>query len=182
MLVLGVAFGLAVSSKISVLSFLLIIGLAYLLRIWWPAGRRPGRCGASTAVAVARALGPSALSCCVSRLTPTAGRRRQLSGWCPVAVGGGRASAAGARLVAALASSASSSRRPLPGPGFFDLKLNPKWKDNMDYISKLVSGEIDYPPSHQWTAREPVWYMLKNMVLWGHGAAPGAGRLGRAGR
>ena len=41
------------------------------------------------------------------------------------------------------------------------------------YVSQLVSGKIDYPPSHQWTARAPVIYCLKNMILWGLGVPLG---------
>ncbi|MBC7257512.1 MAG: hypothetical protein H5T66_15545, partial [Chloroflexi bacterium] len=55
------------------------------------------------------------------------------------------------------------------GPGFFDVRLNPQWLEQMDFIRKLVGGEIDYPPSHQWAARAPVVYMLEHMVLWGLG-------------
>ncbi len=55
------------------------------------------------------------------------------------------------------------------GPGFFDFKLDARFVDNMKYISKLVRGEIDYPPSHQWTNRKPIIFPLKNMILWGMG-------------
>ena len=43
----------------------------------------------------------------------------------------------------------------------------------MSYVRRLVSGEIDYPPSHQWASRPAVWYMLKNLVLWGVGLPMG---------
>ncbi len=55
------------------------------------------------------------------------------------------------------------------GPGFLGLSLNTQWLGDMAMISKLVSGQIDYPPSHQWTLREPIWYAFKNLVLWGQG-------------
>ena len=54
-------------------------------------------------------------------------------------------------------------------PGLFDFSLNPQWLGDINWIRQLMSGDIDYPPSHQWAAREPVWYMFKNMVLWGLG-------------
>jgi YYY domain-containing protein len=44
-----------------------------------------------------------------------------------------------------------------------------RFRDNMDYISKLVSGEITAPPDVQWTDRAPIVFPLINMVVWGLG-------------
>lgn len=46
---------------------------------------------------------------------------------------------------------------------------DPRWLANMREIQALISGEIDYPPGHQWTDRAPILFPLKNMVLWGMG-------------
>ncbi|HUV94522.1 MAG TPA: glycosyltransferase family 39 protein, partial [Anaerolineae bacterium] len=164
-LMLGVAFGLAVASKISVLSFLLVIGLAYALRTVarWKQSRvessralvdlhgRWGRARVSFRVESDRACPP---------LSHT--DRLLLQGF----------RAAGSILLVLLVAFVVfrvAQPQAFTGPGFFGLKLNDRWKDDMDYVRKLVSGQIDYPPSHQWTARLPVWYCMKNMVLWGLG-------------
>ena len=54
------------------------------------------------------------------------------------------------------------------GPGFFNIKLNPKWIQNLRELSFLSSGSSNYPPSLQW-ARRSVWYPIRNMVVWGMG-------------
>lgn len=55
------------------------------------------------------------------------------------------------------------------GSSFFDFRLNPQWLKDMDWIAKITSGELDYPPNHQWAARTPYVYPLQNMILWGMG-------------
>ncbi|HEX7587500.1 MAG TPA: DUF2298 domain-containing protein [Anaerolineae bacterium] len=47
--------------------------------------------------------------------------------------------------------------------------VNPKFADNMQYIGQLVSGQIDFPPGHQWTDRAAYVFPFENMVLWGLG-------------
>ena len=47
--------------------------------------------------------------------------------------------------------------------------VNPKFADNMQYIGQLVSGQIDYPPGHQWTDRAAYIFPFENIVLWGLG-------------
>jgi YYY domain-containing protein len=54
------------------------------------------------------------------------------------------------------------------GPGFFGLRLNPQWLDNLRTLRDLVSGDIGFPPNVQWVDR-PVWFSWQNMVLWGLG-------------
>lgn len=55
------------------------------------------------------------------------------------------------------------------GPGFFGLRLNPKWLQNMAEIRSLMSGAVDTYPGHQWTNRTPLVFPWINMVFWGLG-------------
>lgn len=55
------------------------------------------------------------------------------------------------------------------GPSIFGLRLNKQWLANMSEIQAQVSGEVDFPPGHQWADRLPVIFPLANMVLWGMG-------------
>ncbi|MCE1254487.1 MAG: DUF2298 domain-containing protein [Anaerolineae bacterium] len=54
------------------------------------------------------------------------------------------------------------------GPGFFDVKLNPKWVSNLVELKSQTDGDVDFPPALQW-ARRPAWFALQNMVEWGLG-------------
>ncbi|MEJ2601278.1 MAG: glycosyltransferase family 39 protein [Anaerolineales bacterium] len=54
------------------------------------------------------------------------------------------------------------------GPGFFGLKLNPQWIDNLRTLESQVGPNVDFPPAMQW-ARRPLWFSGKNLVLWGLG-------------
>ena len=54
------------------------------------------------------------------------------------------------------------------GPGFFNIQLNEHWITTMKSLRAQTSGDVDYPPALQW-ARRPIWFSLKNMVLWGMG-------------
>ncbi len=165
-LLLGLAFGLAVSAKISVLSFIGVIALAYALRtltLW-----RRGDDGASG-----------------GRVVDASGRVGRLrvsltvdaDAACPPPSPAERFTLLFLRtslsIVAVLVLAALVFRIVQPqaftGPGFLGLRLNPQWKEDMAGIARLMSGESDYPPSHQWTDRAPVLYMLQNLVLWGQG-------------
>lgn len=57
--------------------------------------------------------------------------------------------------------------QPYAFTGLFS--LNPKWLDDMKFISELISGQIDFPPSHQWTGRAAYLFPLYNMFLFGMG-------------
>lgn len=57
--------------------------------------------------------------------------------------------------------------QPYAFKGLFS--LNPKWLDDMKFISQLISGEIDYPPSHQWTGRAAYLFPLYNLFNYGLG-------------
>jgi YYY domain-containing protein len=165
---LGLAFGLAVSAKISVATFLLIIGLAALMRVFGQRSTLPGMTG-----------GPTVLE-------------RQLARWRITLIADGGSPPDNIRrvdtfiirlaqvallvgVVVFLAFWAFRLAQPqaFEGPGLFGLGINQRWLDDMGYIQKLVSGEIDYPPSHQWADRAPVVYALDNMVRWGLGTPLG---------
>ncbi|MGB2897048.1 MAG: DUF2298 domain-containing protein [Anaerolineales bacterium] len=55
------------------------------------------------------------------------------------------------------------------GPGFFDVKFNPKWLANMAEVRSQQAGNTDAPYALQWANRAPVFFSLKNMLLWGLG-------------
>ncbi len=54
------------------------------------------------------------------------------------------------------------------GPGFFGLKPNRAWLDDLSALRAQTSGDVDFPPALQW-ARRPIWFSLQNMVTWGLG-------------
>ncbi len=54
------------------------------------------------------------------------------------------------------------------GPGFFDIKLNPKWLEVIKEVTNQVAGKSEWPPNHHWTNR-PISYAWINMVIWGLG-------------
>ena len=54
------------------------------------------------------------------------------------------------------------------GPGFFGLKINPKWVANLKEAANISSGNVEVPYAWQW-ARRPIWFALQNMVVWGLG-------------
>ncbi|MCK5316706.1 MAG: glycosyltransferase family 39 protein, partial [Anaerolineales bacterium] len=55
------------------------------------------------------------------------------------------------------------------GPGFLDVKFNPKWLANMAEVRGQQAGNTDAPYALQWADRAPVFFSLKNMILWGLG-------------
>jgi YYY domain-containing protein len=55
------------------------------------------------------------------------------------------------------------------GPSVFDVRLNGRWLDNINYQAKSQSGEVDLPPSIQWANTTPVLFPLRHMVIWGLG-------------
>ena len=55
------------------------------------------------------------------------------------------------------------------GPGFFDLRLNPRWLDNIAYQAKSQDGSVDLPPSIQWAGTTPLLFPWRHMVAWGLG-------------
>lgn len=59
------------------------------------------------------------------------------------------------------------------GPDLYNFSLNKQWLNNMAEISNQMSGDIDFPPNHQWTDRKPVIFPLTNMIMWGMGPSLG---------
>ncbi len=59
------------------------------------------------------------------------------------------------------------------GTSFFDVRLNPKWLDNMRELRSLSSGRAEFPPAWQWAGRPRLLYSLRNLILWGLGAPLG---------
>ncbi len=57
----------------------------------------------------------------------------------------------------------------LHGSGFLDIRLDPRFVENMKEIESFVTGERDFFPSQQWVQRTPHLFPFKNMVLWGMG-------------
>lgn len=55
------------------------------------------------------------------------------------------------------------------GPDFWNFSLNPAWKEDIEEQQKIVNGEIDAPPWHQWTNRPALIFPLQNILLWGLG-------------
>ena len=55
------------------------------------------------------------------------------------------------------------------GPGFLGMFPSERWLDNLREVRAMVSGDVDFPPGHQWTDRAPLWFPMKNLVLWGVG-------------
>jgi len=54
------------------------------------------------------------------------------------------------------------------GPGFFGLRPNEKWLDNLRSLAAQQTGDVDWPPSTQW-ARRSIWFSFQNLALWGIG-------------
>ena len=55
------------------------------------------------------------------------------------------------------------------GPNLWDLRLNPRWLDNIQYQAKSQDGSVDLPPSIQWAGTEPLLFPWRHMVAWGMG-------------
>jgi len=70
-----------------------------------------------------------------------------------------------------LAALAFRSAQPyaFSGPGFFGITINPTWLATMREIGELMRGVRDVPFGHQWTARTPIVFPWRNMVVWGMG-------------
>jgi len=172
---LGVSFGLALASKVSIATFGLVIGLALLVRVFSRRQNLPTDVSQHEAERDAPPAEGSERAMSLGRWRLTfrldggdpPERVRRLDAltlrWLRVA----------ALMFAMLFIAFWVFRLTMPqafeGPGLLGLGLNQRWLDDMVNIRKLTSGEIDYPPSHQWADRTPVVYMLKNMVCWGLG-------------
>ena len=54
------------------------------------------------------------------------------------------------------------------GPGFLNFALDENWVSGLKALRAQTSGDVDFPPALQW-ARRPIWFSLKNLVVWGLG-------------
>ena len=54
------------------------------------------------------------------------------------------------------------------GPGFFGLKPNPQWVQNIRDQRNQAAGDVDFPPALQW-ARRPIWFSGEKLTVWGLG-------------
>ena len=54
------------------------------------------------------------------------------------------------------------------GPGFFGLKPNSLWIENINSLRAQAAGDVDFPPALQW-ARRPLWFSWQNLTVWGLG-------------
>ena len=59
------------------------------------------------------------------------------------------------------------------GPSVLDIGPNMQWVENMIEIRGQMSGEVDFPPNHQWTNRKALVFPWVNMVRWGMGPTLG---------
>ncbi len=55
------------------------------------------------------------------------------------------------------------------GPSFFNVGINQRWLDNMSEIQGMNRGDTDAPFALQWADRTPIFFTLKNLILWGLG-------------
>lgn len=55
------------------------------------------------------------------------------------------------------------------GPSLFDVRLSPRWLDNIAYQAQAQDGTVDLPPSIQWAGTEPLLFPWRHMVVWGMG-------------
>ena len=66
----------------------------------------------------------------------------------------------------------------LHGAGFFDIRLDPRFRENLTTVRALVTGEYDFPPGQQWVGRPAYIFPWLNMVLWGMGPLLGLAAWG----
>ncbi len=148
---LGLMIGLATACKISALTFGVVVAAALLLRLFPSAVR-------SLQSAIA---GPP---------TPTLSHshnRHILIDLLKTFAGGLLL------LVCLLLAFRIAQPYAFQGPGFFDILPNQRFFNDMGAIRGLMNGEVDYPPSHQWTNRTPWLFSLETMVLWSLGVPLG---------
>ena len=59
------------------------------------------------------------------------------------------------------------------GPSVFSLQINPLWEDNIREQARMSSGESDVPFLVQWAKTTPLLFPWRQMVQWGMGWALG---------
>jgi YYY domain-containing protein len=61
----------------------------------------------------------------------------------------------------------------MEGWGFFDMRPDPRYVENMERIKRYTTGENDWPPALQWVNRTDYLFPLENVILWGMGIPAG---------
>lgn len=59
------------------------------------------------------------------------------------------------------------------GAGLLDFTLADGFRESMRTISRIIRGDADQPPMHQWANRTPFVFPWVNMVVWGMGLTSG---------
>ncbi len=59
------------------------------------------------------------------------------------------------------------------GTSLLDFTLAEQFRDSMRTIGRIIRGDADQPPMHQWANRTPFVFPWVNMVVWGMGLAAG---------
>jgi len=59
------------------------------------------------------------------------------------------------------------------GPDIWNIRLDPRWTEDLAYWRQVQAGTIDLPPGIQWADRAPFLFILDNLVRWGMGPALG---------
>lgn len=59
------------------------------------------------------------------------------------------------------------------GVSLLDFTLADGFRESMRTISRIIRGDADQPPMHQWANRTPFVFPWVNMVVWGMGLASG---------
>jgi YYY domain-containing protein len=188
----GAFFGLMLASRINLAPFVGIIGLAAILRlakslenIQQMNVRLESRGEKQDPVRVGTPVTPEALPMRTFRIGPllieiefkpavpvqsgmseNASSKFSLGIWSHA-----RPIILGMVLAGVAAGIAFRIAQPYAFDGF--LSLNPQFLEDLSKAQRVVSGEDDYPPSHQWTNRTPYWFPWYNMVFWGFGPALG---------
>ncbi|MBN2469882.1 MAG: glycosyltransferase family 39 protein, partial [Anaerolineae bacterium] len=88
---------------------------------------------------------------------------------------------AGGLLLAAIVSVAAfrlMQPYAFAGPSIFGILPNLDWWAQMSEVSRQVSGQVDFPPNHQWASRIPYLFSWQNIVLWGMGLPLGLAAWG----
>lgn len=151
----GLFLGLSLATKLSMLVFLPIVALAALIYLW--------------RTALAGSNGSGRLSGLDSQAIVTLWHNGALER----VISGG---------VLALAVTALVFRICQPyafaGPGFFNIRLSPRWLENIAYQAKTQNGTVDLPPSIQWAGTEPLLFPWRHMVAWGMGLPLGLAAWG----
>lgn len=49
---------------------------------------------------------------------------------------------------------------------WFDLALNPDFRESLERQAQAVAGPSEFPPAYQWLLSSPVWAPLENLALW----------------